>query len=325
MTDSETAVPPVYENQFLQQTLDLLEGWAGEPGGLLKQSLSTLSEDDAFSLARQYLRSETIFLADRDAERDNALDRKHVCEGLAADHFSLDQVFKHAGIESLERIFYEISALQTIHHNQSISMDYKVGAAFADQGGAARIHLIKFFIIKAICCIIDGKELNFENQSHSLVDHKDIRLKHLELEISNLLREAFAICVDDQSQMRGFQERIMTRALQAEEAVILPTEAPALYAERPDKSVRAEDFIRTVYEPWLGKGLLRPHIKELDKSLYNALYKQGVPKDFDELLPKAPGQSAKRKGVMADLEAIEKRRASSRQASKKNYVGVRKL
>lgn len=325
MSPSRSDQRPIYDNPFQQETLDFIRRWSGEPGELFRQSIPVEARDVTFSLERQYLRSETIFLAERDAEKENSAERKASCEDIAATSFPLSRILEAGSIEELEQLFVEISSLQTIHHNQSISMDHKLGADFTDQVGAARIHLIKFFIIKSICCIIENKEMTEENRNASLVDHKDIRLKHLEMEISGLLREAFAIVVDDQDSMRNFQERIMARALQAEEAVTLPTEAPELYTDRKDKSVRAADFIRTVYEPWLGKGLLRPHIKELDKSLYQALYKQGVPEDFETLLPKAPGQAAKNKGILANLEAIEKRRAASRRANKKAYVGKNKL
>lgn len=220
-------------------------------------------------------------------------------------------------------MFTEASSIQTIHHNQSISIDYSQNEDFENQSAGARIHLIKFFIIKALCCKIEGKKLYYSNRNEFLLSDTKIRLKHLEMEISNLLREGFAICSNNEDQMREFQERILTRTLQAEEAVSLPTTAPELFTERKDKSERAPEFIRRVYAPWLGKGLLRPHIKELDKSLYQSLYKHGVPSDFDTLLPKAPGLASKGKGVLSDLEAIEKRRASVRKSAKKAYKGVK--
>jgi hypothetical protein len=262
-------------------------------------------------------------LADRDAENQEAYERKTTCETIAKNQFPLESILSLGNVEDLEKLFIEISSIQTIHHNQTISIDHKVGAEFEEQTASARIHLIKFFIIKAICCKLEGIELNYNNKVVFLVSDTSIRLKHLEMEISNLLREAFAICADDDDTMRAFQERILSRTLQAEEAVSLPSSPPELFVDREDKSERAPDFIRRVYAPWLGKGLLRPHIKELDKSLYQSLYKHGVPEDFDELLPKASGKSAKKGGILNDLEAIAKVRSSWRNASKKSYKGVK--
>ena len=74
-------------------------------------------------------------------------------------------------------------------------------------------------------------------------------------------------------------------------AAELPDKVPELYKDRSDRTEKPDAFIRRVYEPWLGKGLLRPHIKDLDKSLYHALYKHGVPEDFEALLPTAQGRA----------------------------------
>ena len=52
----------------------------------------------------------------------------------------------------------------------------------------------------------------------------------------------------------------------------LPTKAPALWAERKTgREVSPVDFIHQHYGPWLGKGLTRAHIGQLDKPLYTAL------------------------------------------------------
>ena len=51
----------------------------------------------------------------------------------------------------------------------------------------------------------------------------------------------------------------------------LPAEAPCLWVNRTDKKQSPVDFIRSVYEPWLNKGLTRGHLNRLDHSLYVAL------------------------------------------------------
>lgn len=306
-----------YTNIFTQGTFDFLRLWAGEAGELLRSRFSTNERSEQFSPDRQFLRSETIFLADRDAARDQSAEIRKFCEDIASRDFSLNRIFDAESVSDLEEMFLEVSALQTVHHNQSISLDYRVDVDFEGQEASARIHLIKFFIIKRISAILNGKNITIDELHKSIVDHKEIRLKHLELEISNLLREAFAICHDDQTEIRSFQERIVGRTLQAEEAVALPTEAPELFTERTDKSITAEQFIRTVYGPWLGRGLKRPHIKELDKSLYQALYKQGIPDDFKELLPTAQGKSGKPQSILSALEQQKKRQAAARAYARK--------
>ena len=66
----------------------------------------------------------------------------------------------------------------------------------------------------------------------------------------------------------------------------LPAEPPALWLKRSNRKEAPIDFISREYAPWLGKGLSRPHIRQLDKSLYLALYKWlsgggKLPDDFE--------------------------------------------
>lgn len=53
---------------------------------------------------------------------------------------------------------------------------------------------------------------------------------------------------------------------------VLPTQAPKLWAERdPGEKINPSKFTRTVYGEWIGKGLTRRHLLELDEPLYRAL------------------------------------------------------
>ncbi|MEM7544173.1 MAG: hypothetical protein AAF367_01430 [Pseudomonadota bacterium] len=322
MTQDTKEVRPRYPDELRAETLEYLRIWAGLPGELFQASFPNEGENTHYSPDRQFMRSETIFLAERDAKDQKAKERKAVCEQIAKSEFSLERLFDSQDIDFLEALFYEVSAIQTIHHNQSISLEHRPGRDFEEQQGSSFIHLIKFFIIKSICCNMQNIEISVLNRNDHLVSDTELRLKHIEMEISNLLREAFALASNDESRMRAFQECILRRTLQAEEAVSPPDVAPELYAEREDRSERAEAFIRRVYAPWLGRGLLRPHLKALDKSAYQALYKQGIPDDFDTLLPKAPGQAAKRKGVLGDIEYLEERRTLAREGAKARYKGA---
>lgn len=103
----------------------------------------------------------------------------------------------------------------------------------------------------------------------------------------------------------------------------LPLKAPNLYKNREKKIIGGEfrkakpdEFIRAVYKDWLGKGLLRPHIKQLDEPLYRALYKFGVPDDFEALLPKAQGSAAEHLS-RSDAETLQRRRSQTRASARR--------
>ncbi len=319
MTENDKSPHPSYDNTLKEETLNFLKLWAGEPGNLLKETLPGESKDATFSLDRQYLFSETIFLADRNAEEHQARERKHICEDIAVQSFPLERIFAPTEIDELEQSFYEISSLQTMHHNQTISVDHKLKADFNDEGGTARLNLIKFFLIKRMCCILDGKNLTIETRNKSLVNHKEIRLKHLELEISNLLREAFAICVDDQVEKRDFQERIMKRALQADDATSFPTEAPELYVDRKDETEPPAKFLMRVYKKWAKTGLTRRSIGNLDPTLIRALYREDIPVEIDQMFPKSPGGRPKKsRSLEEEAAARKKRREANREQVRKH-------
>jgi hypothetical protein len=91
----------------------------------------------------------------------------------------------------------------------------------------------------------------------------------------------------------------------------LPLKAPELYKERTDRKEKAEAFVRRVYAPWLGKGLLRPHLKQLDEPAYRALYKAGFPDDFETLLPTAQGRSQESLS-RSDEESMQRKRTLTR-------------
>jgi hypothetical protein len=83
----------------------------------------------------------------------------------------------------------------------------------------------------------------------------------------------------------------------AEPATHIPTTAPELYRDRQKRELggvfrkeNAEEFTRRVYQKWLGNGLLRSQLKNLDKGLIEALYKQGFPNDFNVLIPSTQGK-----------------------------------
>jgi len=89
-------------------------------------------------------------------------------------------------------------------------------------------------------------------------------------------------------RIRGYFESVMGRRATAEDKLWvlrqlaekyesqaspppLPTAAPELWSDRKDRMENPPVFIRRVYGAWIGKGLTRPHLRQLDYPLYKAL------------------------------------------------------
>ena len=96
------------------------------------------------------------------------------------------------------------------------------------------------------------------------------------------------------AELRGEMAALTTDTA---EIIDIPTEAPEIYCKRQKREIDGvlrketpEEFTRRVYARWLGKGLVRPDVRKIDKGLYEALYKYGYPDDFDTLLPTAQGR-----------------------------------
>jgi len=77
----------------------------------------------------------------------------------------------------------------------------------------------------------------------------------------------------------------------AERSPPLPRKAPLLWSKR-DRSLRLSPvaFTRMTYGPWLGKGLTRSRLRELDKGLYHALA-NWISRHPDDAMPELPSQS----------------------------------
>lgn len=104
--------------------------------------------------------------------------------------------------------------------------------------------------------------------------------------LAMLAHDAFEDAHLDDAQRHHVLTRLF--AVFTKPQLVLPQEAPERYADRADRSEHAVDFIRRVYQPWLGKGLTQAHLGRLDKQLYAALYywlrTNALPTDLD--LPK---------------------------------------
>lgn len=83
----------------------------------------------------------------------------------------------------------------------------------------------------------------------------------------------------------GLDHLLMPEARPSEERCDLPATAPEYYQDRNDKAELPHEFIERVYSDWLGQGLARHHILQLDKPLYmalaNWLKKNELPESFD--------------------------------------------
>lgn len=102
----------------------------------------------------------------------------------------------------------------------------------------------------------------------------------------------------------------------------LPKSAPELYRNREDPSEGIAAFLRRVYQTWLGKGMTRSHLNDLDSAAYtaykNLLYYHGDGAGID--LPT--------KGEQIDLDFAKLTAVNdpaSRQALEGEIVALRRI
>ena len=90
----------------------------------------------------------------------------------------------------------------------------------------------------------------------------------------------------------------------------LPLTAPALWEERTTgRKVSPADFIRAHYAPWIGNGLTRAHIGQLDRPLYMA-YARQVSRSPDSAIAELPSEERLKRDD--PVEALERIRAQTR-------------
>lgn len=90
-------------------------------------------------------------------------------------------------------------------------------------------------------------------------------------EVAELMRRDPGIDRRALESLIQLQTRMRVVASSNAELGGLPTKPPARWLDRQDRQESPIDFIRREYSSWLGRGLSRPHIRKLDKSLYAAL------------------------------------------------------
>lgn len=146
--------------------------------------------------------------------------------------------------------------------------------------------------------------------------HKgDLRTKILTNLKTLLTNELDTLGITGDARLSVISE-LFTELTDPEIKVLLPDKAPELYKERTNRKEKPDAFIRRVYAKWLGRGLLRPHIKDLDSAAYRAMYKHGIPDDFETLLPTAQGRSINDLS-RSDADLLEAKRTSRRNADRK--------
>jgi hypothetical protein len=161
---------------------------------------------------------------------------------------------------------------------------------------------------------------------------KDIKISREEYlaELATMMCEAFSeACNNNEEQQMLVREAIL---LITDPDFPKKLEQPVpleLYKERQPRAELANrkenpyEFLYRVYADQLGKGLVRPDIKHMDKSLYAALYKYRhhrdiVPTDIDEKLPKKSGKKTDANSGSA-LKYKKRKQILERQRNKKFY------
>lgn len=86
-----------------------------------------------------------------------------------------------------------------------------------------------------------------------------------------------------------------------DQPIPLPEKAPALWAER-DKNIKTNPaaFLRSMYEPWIGKGLKRGTIRDLDPALYQA-FAVWITRHPEDDIPELSRQHEEIDAILAEL------------------------
>ena len=85
----------------------------------------------------------------------------------------------------------------------------------------------------------------------------------------------------------GLLERAFKAAKRIVDGAIL-TKAPLLWRDRDrSRKLKCTEFVLEVYKPWIGNGLRRHHLKEIDPQLYQTLgtfySRNGIPSELESL------------------------------------------
>lgn len=287
---------------------------------LFRKTLTNPDKTRRYLQDREHFSTEVGFLRGRTAATHQPEDRLEACARLAVERFSLSRILSATSEEENMRLHEEATYLRNIYHSQIVTLEVGDKDGFDELQGLPRIEFIRFLLEKVYLGYNSGKRITIENYDDIILDDADLRLERIRRDIKHLLDEADMIGADAPSSLDSFRGAVAGMIENRSEKIDLPEKAPELYKERTDRKEGPEAFTRRVYAPWLGKGLLRPHVKQLDRPLYQALYKRGFPEDFDTLLPTAQGRSANDLS-RSDSELLAARRASARRSMAKLNSG----
>lgn len=274
------------------------------------------NENTHYERERDHLRSEMGFQKHRSFAAAKAMDRILALEQQATEEFPIDRILAATNPHKNQELYEDICRIENSYINQLITLDHESGAKFEDQRGLSRINLIKFFIYKAAKCYDKGIALTKKNIDEHILKDSELRLEDIKKQICQLFNEAREIGKNDPDTFLSFRANVAALTSETTEPVNIPDKAPELYKDRADRKENAEDFTRRVYGSWFRKGISRPHIKQLDKSLYGMLNKGGFPESLVQDLPAAPGRSADDL-ARSDSELLASRRASQRRSMAK--------
>ena len=257
-------------------------------------------ENTNYERERDHLRSEMGFQKHRHFAAAKAMDRIHALELQAIEEFSIDRILSAVNKEENQELYEEICRIENSYINQLINLDYEPNVDFENQRGISLINLIKFFLSKVELCYQRGVILNKNNLDDHILTDTELRLNDIRKQIRQLFNEAREIGRSDPERFRVFKDDVAALTTDTTASSQMPDKAPELYKNRTKREIdgilrkeKPDEFIRRVYEPWLLQpgGLPRPVIRDLDEACYRALYKHGIPDDFETLLPTAQGRA----------------------------------
>lgn len=290
---------------------------------LFRKALSEPERTHRFMADRELFFTEVAFIRGRDTEAQNPEARMAACDLLTKERYPIDRILAARDEAENLQIHEELSYLRNIYHSQIVTSEVGKAEAGVELHGLPRIEFLRFLTEKVFLCKNRGIHFDNNNLEDILLDDADLRLERIKREITLLLKEATIIGAeaDDRTTVQEFNNSVAALLDQGIMGPELPNQAPELYKERKDRKEDPETFTRRVYAPWLGLGLHRPHVKQLDKPLYQALYKRGISDDLAALLPTAQGRAVT-DIERSDTELLEAKRVSRRLADDKRRKNI---
>jgi hypothetical protein len=113
-----------------------------------------------------------------------------------------------------------------------------------------------------------------DSSADSSHESRVTRISSLLSEVADLMRQE-GIEKEALHHLRQLQMRVRFAAsamhYHSQTSAALPKRAPEYWLKRESPSENPVAFIQRAYRPWLGRGLTRAHLRQLDSSLYEAL------------------------------------------------------